>query len=1307
MKASEFLDRLQYVGSSKSTIGKDSEISVVLDRFEKVINNAVQKNIESTEDISVIFEEHKQALQNVYEALQAVKTNKSEDTISRLVQELERTNKVDSISRKLLMGHPQQDYKIMSENLEASKYLKDNRSELMSVLEKYNATQTRSLESIRETLRLIESEALKNNKLPLQYSQLGRLENKFVETKGTSLVRSANSSFDEVYNNISSPVQRNSLSEVKEAIANLASLYREENDRRNYNRFGADIHSNGSFRDRALEGATIALGRAQEYERISMRNLSPYEIDDAQVVNGEESNSEREVRRVKESKKESVNRSRNSADSVEDRDAVNADSRKELEQLSDSRLGDDVHAIREILEDLVRLLSEETKEEANANDDENETTSSGDSGSLSRLKDSMGGIAEGIGSIIGGVFAGKGLKSLFSLGGRRSKGKSIGKLLKLGKGLKGGIMLSALTAGAAYLMSDEGQEKIKNSRVKGIREALEGATSEEDMLERLQTLTPEEYDAFSREGESEADSAQQTASMEYNLTPEMQSLQERQRAYQEKEKGKTMSLGSPSAAQAGIGGTAWKYGWRAFNALLMTDYVRERFPEESEAILNFVTDPTGSKKKLEEARGKKKEMESNLNSMTSDPVVAQALIDKLGITEEEIKAIEESPVRINDNTLLTNVILNKLLPKDSGRTESWLIEKGIDSVNATGIFSKSFQDKLTALKGKYGITNTGTDLVVDPNQAVQVLGSRITETGERGVSAQLYSSEWAKDLRGALQRQGITDEALQNAMLSQLAIESEWGKDGTQAKATNNWTNMGLLKSWKGPVTTARDKDLAGKSYVLNRPVFKDNDEFASYYMKFLKSYGFTGNETPDEFFAMLDGENAKGKRWAVGGNYRQALFNTMYSQNAPEVDVYMKQGDKAFTGDQLAEAQGLWKERRGGTAKEGETLTENVNSAMKKLQDLDKRQRRIDSSFLAGKDLWKDGKWNEVQGVNTKFYTGDVLNTNIDPNLFVMEGIANKVDSSGNVSSIYVDSVSGELIKGSDLLGRDPSTLRKVSVGSSEYKQLVYDFLKNKEGYYKQEVGDSEAVTNLKALANSTRQAILQRPNAKTAYALGQGVAAFSNQKVGTIGMTEGEAKINMSNVSPIDPNSIDYGNPLTDIPGDRVRFSLSKGDFVSATGTGNKFIGEDLNNLLGQQYIDAEGQSTFVKFYDKETADIVADRDFLGRKKSESDAETFLKQEDWKRLRERVEAVNGDVYSITEPRYLRGDDPMMEKFTVVDAKRPPMKSMDKKKESPQPKENEKKREQAPVSSYNQVVQTFTAPDNNIQSNFANIGTR
>ena len=335
--------------------------------------------------------------------MQAVKTNKSEDTISRLVQELERTNKVDSISRKLLMGHSQQDYKIMSENLEASKYLKDNRSELMSVLERYNATQTRSLESIRETLRLIESEALKNNKLPLQYSQLGRLENRFVETKGTSLVRSANSSFDEVYNNISSPVQKNSLSEVKEAIASLASLYREENDRRNYNRFGADIHGNGSFRDRALEGATIALGRAQEYERISMRNLSPYEIDDAQIVNGEESNSEREVRRVKESKKESVNRSRNSADSVEDRDAVNADSRKELERLSDSRLGDDVHAIREILEDLVRLLSEETKEEENVND-ENETTSGGDSGPLSRLKDSMGGIAEGIGSITGGVF---------------------------------------------------------------------------------------------------------------------------------------------------------------------------------------------------------------------------------------------------------------------------------------------------------------------------------------------------------------------------------------------------------------------------------------------------------------------------------------------------------------------------------------------------------------------------------------------------------------------------------------------------------------------------------------------------------------------------------------------------------------------------------------------------------------------------------------------------------------------------------------------------------------------------------------
>lgn len=1353
MTASEFLDRIKPVGSSKETIGRDSEITVILDRFEKILNNAIQKKLESDEDIGIVFEEHKQALQNVYDALQAVKESKSDETFYNLDQELDRTNKVDSISRKLLVGHPQEDYEIMSENLEASKYLRDNRDELLSVLERYNASQTRSLEPIRSTLKLIESESLKNNKLPLQYEQLNKLERRFSEEKGTDIVRQVSDEFDEVYENMSlAATNQDLVKDLRDSITELAEIFREENDRRNYNSFGAKIESQGSFESRALSEATIAMNRLKDTERMSLRNMTPYEITDVQEVRGEEQKDQleklqRDLREQRESSSRKDNRvdelenqfnssqGYDSADNVEDRDAVNADSRQELAQLADNDLKSDVRAIRENLEDLVRILLERREQSKDEHEDKPKDDESDNSeGLLSRLGSMVGGLAEGIGSLAGGILTGKGMRGIFNLGGRRAnrlgRGSSIRRPRRF-RGIKGLLIGGFLTSVGSYLLSEEGRSKLSHLKNDALRNSIMEASSEEEINEILDNMTDEQQKDLDnmfndnniqvQEGEPIESESQEP--VQYNLTPAMQQFQERQKAYQNSEASKVLDVAKiQGKKEAGVGGamaTLLKLGWRGLNYLATADYVLESFPQAADYIaeasekageaISFIDDPTGIKREVEENKKKADERLVELERLSSDPVAAQAVIEKLGLTDEDFKKVEQLP-RVEGQSLLTAAVIKKLAPEF--HSQSQYFKDTNKRLEESGLFDEEFKTVVGKMQQDYSIASkpqiTSTDrLNINPSQAVEVVSSTITETGERGVTTTLYQNDWAREIRASLQKNGITDENLQNAMITQLAVESGWGKEGTQAEATNNWANMNKPKSWKGPVTVARDTGLAGEKVTANRPIFKDTDEFMIHYLQLLKSgYNFTGNETPDEFFAKLDGENSGGRRWAVAGNYRQAMFNTMYSTNAPIAEVVMRQGDQIFTGNQLAEIQDLGKVRKGGSVTGQQMQTSEA--VIGKLKTIDRQQEVIDSTYLPTENMWVEGKWNSESPVSSKFYNGDIVNTKLNPNIFTLDDYANKSDKDGNVTSVYVDAVTGEPIKIDDLVSRDKNSVREVSVESSEYKQLVYDMLKNREDYYSKEEGDSEAVANLKAMANATRQAIIQKPESITAFAAAKGIEAFERQKISSVPSQEGRANISAPQYGSIDPNKINLGEVKYDITKDIVDLDLSKfeSESVGEVASRNKFVGEEVDNLLGQQYIDAEGQSTFVKTFDEETADIVAGKDFLGRTKRPKEVEPILKQEDWKKLREKVDAAKGDVFAVTEPRYLRGDDPMMEKFTIVDAKRPPMKEIEKKKESPQPKAGPVQPAQSPLGSYQQITQTFIAPDNNIQSNFANIGT-
>lgn len=142
----------------------------------------------------------------------------------------------------------------------------------------------------------------------------------------------------------------------------------------------------------------------------------------------------------------------------------------------------------------------------------------------------------------------------------------------------------------------------------------------------------------------------------------------------------------------------------------------------------------------------------------------------------------------------------------------------------------------------------------------------------------VYSGEssWVAMMRQAYRNAGITNNDTLSMLVSQDAIESNWGKS---AQGSFNYGNITTGRGYEGKYVAGKDKNGEGKPITQYFRAYDSVDEYVKDKIALLKrSYDFTGNETPEELISKLNGNNHKKFRYAESPEYSKLLRDVYQS---------------------------------------------------------------------------------------------------------------------------------------------------------------------------------------------------------------------------------------------------------------------------------------------------------------------------------------------------------------------------------------------------------------------------------------------
>ncbi len=324
MKVDEFINIVGKVGSSKESIKKDSEFSSFLREFNKVLSKAMMKDIAKDEDIKVVFDEHKQAIERVFLALEDLKKERSDETISKFTQEIEKSLKVDSISNKLMAGRPTSDYDMMNENMRATQFIRNHMDEINRFKTNYTAASTNSLQPLRNAVNKAVVDSNTEGTYPLIASQVSKIGERLQETPTAVVLRKNVERIDEILKNLPDS------SKVKTNLQTQRSLIETHNDNVNYRAFGSNAPVKGSLDLIAEASRAIIDDTGAKKSKFKLSEVS--DVSDAEIITG----------------------------GVKDNDSVIADSSKYLKDLN-YPLQEDIMMIRTYVKEILDVIKGDGK----------------------------------------------------------------------------------------------------------------------------------------------------------------------------------------------------------------------------------------------------------------------------------------------------------------------------------------------------------------------------------------------------------------------------------------------------------------------------------------------------------------------------------------------------------------------------------------------------------------------------------------------------------------------------------------------------------------------------------------------------------------------------------------------------------------------------------------------------------------------------------------------------------------------------------------------------------------------------------
>lgn len=815
MKLDELFERLRPVGASREDFQAGSKFETLLSNLESKLEKAMQFSMEKDEDLYPIFEEQRQALQEVARNLANLRKNKDEDSVTALKESLAIEAKTSKIARKIISDRPDEDKLKFDSNLEASMIIKSSQEQLNQLMSEIDSFREITKENkdlvveLSKTFKEITSDLNKDNKLGAAATAIAPITKKFDVGDKSERIEESISVIDESDDkDLDLGSGKNSKSELQ-SIRELLEKKLYETKTQESNLLLENLNLTKK-EERNEEGSEERVS-----DNIIIKKLDEFsdELDALDMRDGEFQLVEGEVDNTKTSTEvdlkepdfeiKEVESDRN-VDSIE---RANADSETYLSELSeDQTYKQDIASIREDVSKILALMGEGASSEESDSEEDSD----------SKLKSSGGGFSLG---------------SMFGFGKMKEFISGLGPLLsKLG--LAAGAIGATAWAGNEIYNSIKESKKASEGLGRSVSEREQERRKELEDLEKndeenvISQIKKKNKEIYGVEEPTEEDYIEYEKSQDNILQRTLTSDE----VYESRASRRKDRIIRDAANLA-------KYGTENPNSAMIEDYDEMKFQtkrlgiskDEWYRVKDYLTHPS------DEAYG-------NLSD-----------VEKKAVSDFKMKGMK-SERALKDNELLIerDNLIKKLVSEgreDNEDTRNYAIEQ----IKKSNYITESQLNMLNSTP--YGV--------------------RITKP--IGINPRLEKDEWALNIKESYRRAGITNEETLNALVAQDAHESNWGKS-SQSREFNNFGNIHAGGYWKGKTSEGSDTHADGSKYKTNFRVYDDIDEYTKDKVKFLKTlYDFDENDPLEVILEKLQGGNKAGRSYAESPVYKEAIANIYY----------------------------------------------------------------------------------------------------------------------------------------------------------------------------------------------------------------------------------------------------------------------------------------------------------------------------------------------------------------------------------------------------------------------------------------------
>lgn len=833
MKLDELFERLRPVGASREDFQAGSKFETLLSNLESKLEKAMQFSMEKDEDLYPIFEEQRQALQEVAKNLANLRKNKDEDSVTALKESLATEAKTSKIARKIISDRPDEDKLKFDSNLEASMIIKSSQEQLhqlMSEIDSFREITKENKDSVVElskTFKEITSDLNKDNKLGAAATAIAPITKKFDVGDKSERIEESISVIDE------SDDKDLDLGSGKNSKSELQSI-RELLEKKLYE---TKIQESNLLLENLNLTKKEERNEEDSEERVSdniiIKKLDEFsdELDALDMRDGEFQSVEGEVDNTKTSTEVDLKEpdfeikeaeSDRNGDSIE---RANADSETYLSELSeDQTYKQDIASIREDVSKILALMGEGASyEESDSEEDLNE------------LKSGSSGSAFSLGSMLG-----------------------FGKLTKAITGFGALLSKAGLVAGAAAIT----WKVVDGIMTPMLEESRKKEAASRDVVSDRNKVIENEVAELSDEDKAKYEEL-------------------KNKFYEE-----TYKEANPSET------TKWEYEEGLVKKDPKEDYKRidraewvRRIADREEKLkyraLNLVRFGTETPTQEQIAEYRKERGGST----------------DLGLSEVEmanVNAYLENPT-VDANKKLTRrekeaVVTLKLRNARENKVESdnMLLserDKILDSYRNDGkeLNEETYNNAIKKLKEKRNISASQEEMLRETQYGEKV-------TTPAGVNQRLYTNPWAQEMRKAYKEEGLDNEELINALIAQDALESRWGQS-KQVEGHYNYGNITAGKNWKRKTYSAINKDAEGKDKEYVYRHYDSVNDYVRDKIAFSKNnYGITENDSFEEVVRKFQGGNDANREYAEALNYADAMgavyYGTKVDLTAPKENV-------------------------------------------------------------------------------------------------------------------------------------------------------------------------------------------------------------------------------------------------------------------------------------------------------------------------------------------------------------------------------------------------------------------------------------